>query len=203
MTAEPLVYVIDDDPDFAASLARLLRRSGYMAEPFSDPAALLSAYSLAVADCVLSDVMMEHIDGFSFVGQLQGLDPDVGVVMITGWPRTSDAVDSVKNLGVIDYLEKPVVEKRLLQSVADAVQATRAKRSKQSRLQVLTSRERQVLHLLARGLTTKEIACELAISPRTVEHHRSQIAAKTGAKTLAQMMGFAEGGTTYDLKGQR
>ena len=192
MTTEPLVYVIDDDPDFSASLARLLRRSGYMAEPFSDPAALLGAYTLAVADCVLSDVMMESIDGFTFVERLQAIDPDIGVVMVTGWPRTSDAVDSVRNLGVIDYLEKPVVETRLLQAVTNAVEATRAKRSRESRLQVLTTRERQVLQLLARGLATKEIAGELAISPRTVEHHRSQLAAKTGAKTLAQMIALAK-----------
>jgi FixJ family two-component response regulator len=192
MTSEPLVYVIDDDPDFSASLARLLRRSGYMAEPFSDPAALLGAYASAVADCVLSDVMMESIDGFSFVSRLQAIDPDIGVVMVTGWPRTSDAVDSIRKLGVIDYLEKPVVESRLLQAVKDAVEATRAKRLRESRLQVLTTRERQVLRLLARGLATKEIAGELAISPRTVEHHRSQVAAKTGAKTLAQMIALAK-----------
>ena len=193
MTSRPLVYVIDDDPDFSASLARLLRRSGYMAEPFSNPGELLAAYTSAVADCVLSDVMMDGINGFSFVARLQAIDPDISVVMVTGWPRTSDAVDSVRKLGVIDYLEKPVDEPRLLQAVEDAVGTTRAKRVRENRLKILTSRERQVLILLARGLATKEIASELVISPRTVEHHRSQIAAKTGAKTLAQMIELTKG----------
>jgi two-component system, LuxR family, response regulator FixJ len=53
-----IVYVVDDDCDLGASLARLLNRSGFAAEPFVDPAQLLAAYTAAPAACILTDVMM-------------------------------------------------------------------------------------------------------------------------------------------------
>ena len=54
MIEHDLVYVVDDDQDLAASVARLLRRHEIHAEPFTDPAALLDAYGEAPAACVLT-----------------------------------------------------------------------------------------------------------------------------------------------------
>ena len=62
-----IVYVVDDDCDLGASLARLLKRSGYSAEPFVDPAQLLAAYATAPADCILIDVLMGELDGLAFI----------------------------------------------------------------------------------------------------------------------------------------
>jgi FixJ family two-component response regulator len=185
------VYVIDDDPDFAASLTRLLRSAGYTAEPFSDPGALLDAYALEPADCVVSDVMMGEIDGFAFCEQLQAIDNCVRVIFVTGWPSTSAAVKAVRQFDAADYLEKPVNEEALLQAVARAAAEGCRRREIQRRTAVLTGREQQVLSLLVRGFSTKEIARELDISPRTVEIHRAQIASKTGARTLAAMIALS------------
>ena len=59
----------------------------------------------------------------------------------------------------------------------------------------LTPREQEVFALLVRGLSSKAIAAELNLSPKTVEDHRAQIAAKTGTSGLAQLIGLA-GATT-------
>src|SRR5687768_4344480 len=69
-SSRPVVYIVDDDADLGASLARLLIRSGFAAEPFLDPAQLLAAYAAAPADCIVTDVMMGEMDGFAFADRL-------------------------------------------------------------------------------------------------------------------------------------
>lgn len=189
--ATSTVYVIDDDPDFAASLARLLRGAGYKAEPFSDPQSLLAAYLVEPADCVVSDVMMGELDGFAFSQQLQAIYKCVRVIFVTGWPSTSAAVKAVRQFDAADYLEKPLDEEALLAAVAQASAEGARRRSIQQRMAVLTLREQEVLSFLVRGFSTKEIARELDISPRTVEIHRAQIVGKTGARTLAAMIAMS------------
>lgn len=192
MTIVPLIYVVDDDSDFAASLTRVLRSAGYATEPFNDPAALLDAYLSAPADCVLTDVMMGEMDGFAFAEKLRKIDRCVRLIFVTGWPSTSAAVKAIRQLDAADYLEKPVQEEALLLAVAAATADGVRRRTIQQRTAVLTAREQQVLSLIVRGYSSKEIARELDISPRTVESHRAQISSKTGARTLAAMVALSE-----------
>lgn len=192
MTDVAPVYVVDDDQDLAGSVARLLRRHGVAAEPFSDPAALLEAYAAAPASCVITDVMMDQLDGFEFSARLRRLDSSVAIIFMTAWPSTAHAVDSVRLHGGVDYLEKPIDEERLLASLREAVEWSRRSRDQAQRTAMLTPREREVLALLVRGLSSKAIASELNISVRTVDDHRSQIAAKTGANSLAKLIALGD-----------
>lgn len=112
---------------------------------------------------------------------------------MSGWPSTSAAVRAVRQFGGIDYLEKPIVEADLLRSVAEAASLGATRRRARTRLAMLTARELRVLALIVRGHSTKEVARFLAISPRTVEDHRAQISAKTGARTLAAMISLVTG----------
>ena len=192
-----IVYVVDDDCDLGASLARLLNRSGYRAEPFADPAQLLAAYTAAPASCVLTDVMMGEIDGFAFADQLRRIDPATAIIFMTAWPKVSNAVDAVRRYGGLDYLDKPVDEQRLLTAVHEGVQWSRRRRAQLERTARLTPREQEVFALLVRGLSSKAIAAELKLSPKTIEDHRAQIAAKTGTSGLAQLIELA-GNTAPD-----
>lgn len=191
MSGIDLVYVVDDDQDLAASVARLLRRHGLHAEPFDDPVALLDAYSAARAGCVLTDIMMEQIDGFEFSGRLRGLDPSVAIIFMTAWPSTAHAVDSIRVHGGVDYLEKPIDEERLLASVREGLEWSQRSREFTARTGALTPREREVLALVVRGYSTKAIAGELNISARTVDDHRAQISTKTGANSLAKLIALS------------
>lgn len=197
MNASELVYVVDDDQDLAASVARLLRRHELHAEPFGDAVALLAAYSAAPAACVLTDVMMEQLDGFEFSSRLRALDPGVAIIFMTAWPSTAHAVDSIRVHGGIDYLEKPIDEERVLASVREGLEWSRRSREFSARTATLTRRERDVLALLIRGYSTKAIANELNISARTVDDHRAQISSKTGANSLAKLIALSalEGGS--------
>lgn len=191
MSASELVYVVDDDQDLAASVARLLRRHDLHAEPFHDPVALLEAYSAAPAACVVTDVMMDQLDGFEFSSRIRALDPRVAIIFMTAWPSTAHAVDSVRLHGGVDYLEKPIDEERLLASVREGLEWSRRSREFAERTAALTRRERDVLALLVRGLSTKAIASELNISARTVDDHRAQISTKTGANSLAKLIALS------------
>lgn len=191
MSPSELVYVVDDDEDLAASVARLLRRHGLQAEPFNDPVALLDAYSAGPAACVITDVMMDQLDGFQFSSKLRAIDAAVAIVFMTAWPSTGHAVDSIRVHGGIDYLEKPIDEQRLLASVRDGLEWSWQRRDVDRRIEMLTPREREVLSLLVRGYSTKAIASKLDISARTVDDHRAQISSKTGANSLAKLIALA------------
>lgn len=182
------IYIVDDDRDLGASVARLLQRHGFGAEPFLDPILLLDVYATAPADCIVTDVMMGDLDGFAFADRVRALDPSAAIIFMTAWPTTANAVDSVRRYGGLDYLEKPIDEERLLAAVAEGVGWSRNRRRQLSRTAALTPRERQVFELLIQGHSNKVIAAILGLSPKTVEDHRASVMAKTGVNGLAQLI---------------
>jgi FixJ family two-component response regulator len=183
-----LIYVVDDDVDLAHSLARFLGRHGFVAKAFSNPHALLAAYQSRPAACVIADVMMGDVDGFTLAGRLRALDNSSAILFMTAWPSTSAAVDAVRRHQGIDYLAKPLDEGRLLNSLEEGLRWSEQQRSAASRLAALTLRERQVFLLLIRGHSSKVIASKLGISARTVDDHRTRITLKTGAKSIAELI---------------
>lgn len=188
----PLIYVVDDDADLCNAVSRLLRRNGYEAEAFFDPAPLLANYTSAPAHCIITDVMMGDMDGFAFADRVRTIDPDTALIFMTAWPTTANAVDAVRHYGGLDYLEKPLDEERLLQSVNEATDWSCRQRAITARIARLTPREREVLDLLLIGQTNKMIASVLGLSIKTIEDHRAAIMAKTGANNLAQLIALVK-----------
>lgn len=186
-----LVYVVDDDPDLGAAVARLLCRHGHVAQPFLDPTPLLDVYAGAPAHCIVTDVMMGDIDGFDFADRVRIVDPAVAIVFMTAWPTTANAVDSVRRYGGLDYLEKPIDEDRLIAAVGEGVAWSQVQRAALARTAALTPRQRQVFDLLVKGHNNQAIAASLDISPKTVEDHRAAIVAKTGTSGIAQLIALA------------
>lgn len=185
------VYVVDDDSDLSGSLARLIEREGFSARSFVDAKELLETYKPGDASCIVSDIMLGELNGFDLTREIRERDPAVSLIFVTAWPRTSDAVDTVKRRGGTDYIEKPINQKRLVAAVREAVARNAIRRSKIARTIDLTRREREVFELLVKGHATKGVARELGISPRTVEDHRAQIFAKTGTSTLSELFELA------------
>ncbi|MFC7499034.1 response regulator transcription factor [Enterovirga sp. GCM10030262] len=189
--ATPLVYVVDDDVDHAAAVSRLLRRRGYAARGFEAADPMLREHERTPADCVVTDVIMEGASGFVLAERLRRHGPRTAILFMTAWPSSSDAVDSVRRLGGIDYLEKPLDTDRLLSSLAEGIVWSERGRVATMRLSALTHREREVFDLLVKGMSNKAVAVALGISPKTVEDHRAAITAKTGAGNLAQLIALA------------
>lgn len=191
MTDATSVFVVDDDRDLGASVARLLRRNGISAEPFLDPAMVIDVYEAGMAQCIVTDVMMGDIDGFAFADRIRALDPAVAIIFMTAWPTTANAVDSVRRYGGLDYLEKPIDEARLLAAVHEGAAWSQTRRDVARRTATLTPRERQVFDLLVQGHPNKVVADRLGLSPKTIEDHRAAVIAKTGANGLAQLIALA------------
>ena len=192
MNDNPRVFVVDDDRDLGASVARLLQRRGFEAQAFLDPAALLELDPNTFAHCVVTDIMMGDLDGFAFADRLRQRDPSVAIVFMTAWPTTANAVDSVRRYGGLDYLEKPLDEDRLIAAVAEGITWSSTRRAVLARTATLTARERQVFDLLVQGHPNKVVADRLGLSPKTVEDHRAAVLAKTGESGLAQLIALAQ-----------
>jgi len=111
---------------------------------------------------------------------------------MTAWPTTANAVDAIRRYGGVDYLEKPVDLDRLLAAVEESVAWSTHRRRQLVRTARLSPRERDVFRLLIKGLSSKAIAAELNVSPKTVEDHRAQISAKTETSGLAQLISLGE-----------
>lgn len=116
------------------------------------------------------------------------------VIMLTGH-GTVDTCRRAFKAGAAEFLEKPVEDEQLLDAIHAAVRAhvqsrerNGADRDARERYGRLSEREREVLSLVVAGLTNKEIARSLALSPRTVETHRAHLSAKLEAESLAQLI---------------
>ena len=188
---DAIVYVVDDDADLAASLSRMFRRNGWRAEAFVDPDAFIAGYKASGPTCIVTDIHMGATDGFAMADTLRAIDPGVGFVFMTAWPETRHAVEAAQRRGGIDYLDKPLDETRLILSVENAVDWSAKQRAAEARLSALSRRERQVFDLLASGFTNKAMAAKLGLSEKTVEDHRARLMAKTGMRSLAEIIAAA------------
>ena len=108
------------------------------------------------------------------------------------------AVEAMK-AGAVDFLTKPFRDQDMLDAVATAIAADRARReqaevaaSVRDAYATLTPREREVMALVTKGLMNKQAAGELGLSEITVKLHRGQVMRKMGVRSLADLVRMAE-----------
>lgn len=188
------VFLIDDDADVREALALLLRTLGYAVQAFDGAAAFLQREPAGAQGCVVTDVRMAGLSGLQLLERLQADPQPLPVVVITGHGDVSVCRRAFRG-GAVDFLTKPVDEQALLEAVQAGMarleetamlQAQRTQAS--AKLEQLSAREDEILRLIADGLSTKEIARRLDLSPRTVEKHRAGIAFKLGTGSVAEMV---------------
>ena len=192
--AGPVIFVVDDDEDVRESMGALLELSGFTVETFDSAGNFLGSGRLGQSGCLIADVRMPDMDGLELQEELSRRKAALPVIIMTGHGDVPLAVRAMK-AGAIDFLEKPVEEALLLESVRRALDAARSSlntsaeaHEAETRMAELTDRERQVLDLMAAGRPNKIIAYELDISPRTVEIHRARVMEKMRAKSLAELV---------------
>ena len=187
------VHLVDDDQAVREALTLLLETVGIKVRSFASPEAFLARLDGLEPGCL---IRMPMISGLKLQERLTEHGIDWPVVMISGHGDIEACRRAFRN-GAIDYLSKPVDEQDLI----DAIQRGQAELDKRERaaaeiaetrriLGQLTSREAEVLELIAKGLTTRQIAEALTLSPRTVESHRAAIGAKTGTTSAAELTRF-------------
>jgi FixJ family two-component response regulator len=184
------VYIVDDDNAVRSALKMLFRTAQLEAEAFSSAAAFLEYADLTQRCCVLLDIRMPGMSGSALHEELLRRNRRVPVIFITGHGDIPMAVNAMKK-GAFDFIEKPFDDEQLLSQVRAALESFEApepeKTAPGASLELLSSRQREVLQRVLDGKPSRQIAEELAISVKTVEFHRARIMQKLGVKTAAEL----------------
>lgn len=152
-------------------------------------------------DLIVTDYSMPGMDGLSLLNTVKRIAPNTKIILLS----MHDEVHLVKEIlkaGVNGYVLKKDTHKELLSAIRDVQNGKVYLSSDVNKMlisnlnnpdegKLLTDREREILKLIAKEYTNKDIAEELFISERTVETHRKNIFKKTGTNSLVGLIKFA------------
>jgi FixJ family two-component response regulator len=198
MTTRGIVHVIDDDPSWRKSVARLLSAASYEAVLYASAQNFLDAPMIGTPGCILLDVRMPGISGLQLQQRLIELQRELPIVFLSGHGDIPSTVVAMK-AGAENFLTKPVDHDVLLRAVADALARGRVESGERdqmhtmrSRVDSLTPSERNVFDQVVRGRLNKQIAADLHVAERTVKWHRHNLVQKLDMHSVAQMTSLAE-----------
>lgn len=190
----PLIHLLDDDAAVRQSLSLLISTVGLRVQTWADPQQFLESFDRQSIGALILDVRMPGISGLTLLDTLVEQGVDQPIILLTGH-GTVDMCRRAFKAGAIEFLEKPVSDDVLLDTVQQAVRQHVRRRERlaadqwvRERYTSLSEREREVLALIVEGLTNKEIGRALALSPRTVETHRANLFAKLQVDNLAHLI---------------
>ncbi len=187
------VFVVEDDPSIRHSLRWLVESCGLRVQTHASAEEFLAAYSPEQPGCLLLDLHMPGMSGEDLQNSLTARRFSIPVIVVTGYGDVDSAVRAMKG-GAVDFIEKPYEKAVLLDCVHRALALDRATREQQaglvdveSRLALLTPREREVMDLIVVGMGNKQVAHRFGISVKTIEIHRSRLMKKLQAKTAVDL----------------
>ena len=195
---EPIVFIVDDDASMRRALANLFQSVGLKVEVFGSAPEMLRSKLPDVPSCLVLDIRLPGLSGLDFQTELTKANVRMPIIFMTGHGDIPMTVKAMKS-GAVDFLTKPFRDQDMLDAVVAAIERDRKRReaekimaSLQALFETLTSREREVLALVASGLMNKQIAAELGLAEITVKIHRGHIMKKMGARSLADLVRKAE-----------
>ena len=201
MTYEPTVFIVDDDPAVRDSLRWLLESMRLRVATFDSAEAFLKFYTMHMVGCLVLDVRMPGMSGLQLQQHLTKQQYALPIIFITGHGDIPMAVRAMQ-AGAKYFLEKPFEDQLLLDYVNEALALD--KENQQARLRLttirarianLTDRETEVMDLVIRNHSNKEIAEKLGVSIKTVEFHRSHMMDKMHASSLIDLLNMVREAT--------
>lgn len=192
----PTVFIVDDDPAVRDSLALLIMAQGMRTVTFANAMEFLDNYTEGEIGCLVLDIRMPQITGLALQEKLLERGLTIPIVFITGHGDIEQCRRAFQS-GAIDFLTKPIDQNRLIDSLRKAIHMSIHQQQQDEETQEvmtllarISGREREVLELVADGLSSKEIARRLDLSPRTIEVHRANLFSKLGVDSLADLIRF-------------
>lgn len=152
-------------------------------------------------DIILLDYFLPDSNGIESLRHLRTACPESKVILLT-METNPEVMEKCRREGAMAFLPKSISKKELLDALRNAMEniptfpptiAISPNSTKpQSRLNILSKREKQIANLIAEGLTSAEIAEKLFLSDLTVNTHRRNLIQKLGLKNSAQLVAFIE-----------
>jgi FixJ family two-component response regulator len=192
------VLVIDDDPNFRASVGRLLRSLGLNVQLFASIAEFLESDPPDGPTCLVLDIRLPDQSGLDLQRELAAANREVPIIFVTGHGDIPMSVQAMKR-GAIEFLTKPFRDQDLLDAIQLGLSRDRARRKTETDLAVLrerfgslSPREREIVIQVARGRLSKQIAFDIGIAEATVKVHRSRAMQKLRASSLPELGRMAD-----------
>jgi len=195
---ESIVFVVEDDASMRRALSNLFQSVGLQVAAFGAASEMLQSSLPDVASCLVLDVRLPGLSGLDFQTELAKANIHIPIIFMTGHGDIPMSVRAMKG-GAVDFLTKPFRDQDMLDAVVTAIEHDRKRRTAdrivadlQALFDTLSTREREVLALVASGLMNKQIAAELGLAEITVKIHRGRIMKKMAARSLADLLRKAE-----------
>jgi DNA-binding NarL/FixJ family response regulator len=208
-SARKRILLVDDHPMMRAGLAQLINRQPDMCicAEAGQPSEVFSLFAQAQPDLVLTDLTMPGRGGLEFIKDLVALSPGLPILVISMHDEVVYAERCLR-AGASGYIMKESGSENLLAALRCVIAGQRyvsprvsesilrnlsAKkpRGSDSPIQALSDREFEVFQLVGLGKSTREIAAQLHLSPKTVDVHRGHIKEKLGLTDVTALIRYA------------
>jgi FixJ family two-component response regulator len=186
LTNQAKVYVIDDEVQIRKAIGDLCEDTGYQVKLFASTDEFLKETLASEPCCLVLDVRFPGASptGLELQCTLAQSGIAIPIVFISGHADVRISVEAMKR-GAVEFLPKPFREQELLDAIRQGIERDRRRlehehcvHSARQRVEALTTREHEIMLLVAEGLIAKQIAAKLHLSEVTVKVHRARIMRK-------------------------
>ena len=200
--SRPKILLADDHKMFAQGLESLLQDEFELLATVEDGQALVDAAALLNPDIIIADISMPILNGFDAVRQLRKKGVVAKIVFLTMHADKALIAEAIR-CGASGYVLKQSAGEELLSAIRRVFEGRtfldslvdhemdRPQSEEVTHRLELTRRQSDVLRLVAKGCTMKEIAAELGISTRTAESHKYEMMQVMGVQTTAELIQYA------------
>ncbi len=197
MEPEPTVYVVDEDASINGAIRDMAQTLKVRCDTHVSGLDLLDAVDSSGVGCLVAELKMLGISGMQLLKRLASKGALLPVVFVTNETDVSTAVEAMR-AGAFHLLERPFREQELWDTVQEAIQlskqwarAASRQREIENRMESLTTKERELLQVVAQNKQTKAIAAEMGVCVRTIEVRRSRLMRKFEIESLPEFVRFA------------
>ena len=193
-----MIFLIDDDPAVSRALEAVGQLMNLPVRAFSSAEQFLEKRPLDTHGCLILDIRLPGLSGLELLDKLRDLEDELPVIVISGHADVPQAVLAMRR-GALTVLEKPFSLQTLIAHIREALdlderlrEQRRQRDEARQRLATLTDREREVLTLITRGLSNKQIAAELNLTLRAIEDRRARLMRRLSIRSVAELLALVQ-----------